>query len=316
MAAAKALSFPSTFRRNSFLRGLNLLVTLARLCSAPRYCRLNQTREVEAQATFSRVQWPTYAVDDIIERLNNDGGQLRRVCVGMITHPRAFDDTNTIIHRFHTETNRPVSALISPTAIRDPKRLVETRQAGADIATVAIDAATPELFDLYRGHGVRGPHSWELFWETVEEIGRIFGRGKAGVHLVVGLGETEQQMVAAIQRAYDLGAATHLFSFFPEAGTSMENHPQPSYGHYRRVHGSLPGEQKLGRYEQMTLTTRGGSSISASILPYRESIQFSSPFMTSGLATVGWPATGPLATKKRAGRSAIMLSSPRSRTSP
>lgn len=287
MAAAKALGyFPNTFRRNSFLRGLNLLVTYDQLCSARcAYCGLNRAREVEAPGrTFIRVQWPTYAVDDIIERLNNDGGQLRRVCVGMITHPRAFDDTNTIIHRFHTETNRPISALISPTAIRDPKRLVETRQAGADIATVAIDAATPELFDLYRGHGVRGPHSWELFWETVEEIGRIFGRGKAGVHLVVGLGETEQQMVAAIQRAYDLGAATHLFSFFPEAGTSMENHPQPSYGHYRRVQLARYLVNKgLGRYEQMAFDDQGrivDFGVDPAVL--EESIQFGEPFMTSG----------------------------------
>jgi len=234
----KTLGFyPNTFRRNSFLQGLNLLVTYEQPCSARcAYCGLNQARQVEGQErTFIRVEWPDYAVDEVIARLEDDDGQLRRVCVGMITHPRAFDDMNALIRRFRAQVSLPVSALISPTAIRDPRRLVETRDAGADIAAVAIDAATPELFDRYRGQGVRGPHRWELFRETLQEIGRIFGRGKAGVHLIVGLGETEQQMIATIQRAHDMGAETHLFSFFPEAGTAMEGHPQPSYGRYRRV---------------------------------------------------------------------------------
>ena len=192
MAAAKSLGyFPNTFRRDSYLRGLNLLVTYDELCTARcAYCGLNRARDTEDDGrTFIRVQWPTYAVSDIIERLRNDGGQLRRVCVGMITHPRAFDDMNAIIHRFRTETDRPVSALISPTAIRDPKRLIQTREAGADIATVAVDAATPGLFDLYRGKSVHGPHRWRPYWETVEACAQIFGPGKAGVHLVVGLGQ-------------------------------------------------------------------------------------------------------------------------------
>ncbi len=287
MAAAKTLGyFPNTFRRNSYLRGLNMLVTYDQRCAARcAYCGLNRAREVrDSERTFIRVSWPAYAVDDVIERLKNDGGQLRRVCVGMITHPRAFDDMNHIIRRFHTEVGRPVSALISPTAIRDPRRLVETREAGADMAAVAIDAATPELFDLYRGQGVRGPHHWELFWETLEEIGRIFGRGQAGVHLVAGLGETEQQMIAAIQRAHDLGAETHLFSFFPEAGTALESHPQPSYGHYRRVQlARYLVNKNLGRCEQMAFDDRGRVvHFGLDEVVLEESIQFGEPFMTSG----------------------------------
>lgn len=289
MAAAKTLGYyPNTFRRNSFLRGLNLLLTYEQRCIGRcAYCGLNDARQVkdtDPDRTFIRVRWPTFRVDDIIARLKEDGGQLQRVCVGMITHPRAFDDMNTLIHRFQTAAGRPVSALISPTAIRDPRRLIETRQAGADIATVAIDAATPELFARYRGQGVNGPHRWEMFWETLEEAIRIFGPGNAGVHLIVGLGETEQQMAQTIQRAHDLGAMTHLFSFFPESGTAMEAHPQPSYGQYRRVQLARYLINKgLGRYEQMAFDGQGRIvefGVSDRVL--EESICFGEPFMTSG----------------------------------
>lgn len=289
MAAAKTLGyFPNTFRRNSFLRGLNLLLTYDQRCTGRcAYCGLNSVRDVEVtdpERTFIRVRWPTYPVSDIIARTRDDGGQLKRVCVGMITHPRAFDDMNTVIHRFHTEVGRPISALISPTTIRDPGRLVATRQAGADMATVAIDAATPELFERTRGRGVGGPHRWEQFWEMLEGAVEIFGRGKAGVHLIVGLGETEKEMVEAIQRAYDLGAATHLFSFFPEEGTSLDGLGQPSYGQYRRVQlARYLVNRGLGRCEAMSFDAGGrivGYGVEDAVL--EECIRFGEPFMTSG----------------------------------
>ena len=39
------------------------------------------------------------------------------------------------------------------------------KKAGADRVGIAIDAATPELFDQLRGKGVGGPHRWDHYWE-------------------------------------------------------------------------------------------------------------------------------------------------------
>ena len=181
---------------------------------------------------------------------------------------------------------RPMSALIAPTLIRDLDRLAEIREAGADMIGVAIDAATPELFERYRGEGVKGPHRWEHYWDTLARSVQIMGRYKAGVHLIVGLGETEQEMIAAIQRAQDLGAHTHLFSFYPEAGSPMEDHPQPSYGHYRRVQLAryiINGEH--GRYEQMAFN-QDGQAIDFGV-ETEELIRWGEPFMTSGCPAPG-----------------------------
>ncbi|MFN3535205.1 MAG: radical SAM protein, partial [Desulfatiglandales bacterium] len=68
-----------------------------------------------------------------------------------------------------------------------------------------------------------------------EEAVRIMGPYKVGVHLIVGLGETEEQMIATIQRAHDMGAHTHLFSFFAEKGSLLEGVPQPQWPKYLRV---------------------------------------------------------------------------------
>lgn len=284
LAAAMALGFrPPRFRRDSFLTGLNLLTTYPDGCAARcAFCGLNGKRQVrEDRRTFIRVQWPTHRVDDVIHRLNEKGDRLRRVCVGMITHRRAFDDMNAIIRRFHDESDRPISALIAPTLIRPLARLSEIKEAGADMIGVAIDAATPELFETYRGRGVRGPHRWDHYWATVEESVHILGPFQVGVHLIVGLGETEQEMVAAIQRAEDMGADTHLFSFFPERGTMLASHPQPAYGQYRRVQlARYVINRGLSRMKAMSFNEAG--QIVDFGLATDDLIEYGEPFVTSG----------------------------------
>ena len=63
------------------------------------------------------------------------------------------------------ETRLPVSVLISPTLLRE--RPSALKDAGADKIGVALDLATPELFERYRGAG-SGPHHWRKYWEILE----------------------------------------------------------------------------------------------------------------------------------------------------
>jgi len=284
LAAAMALGYQAgQFRRNAIPTGLNLLLHYEDGCTGRcGYCGLNPRREVAPdKRTFIRVDWPILPVDDILERLQQEAGSLKRVCVGMITHRRAFDDMNDIIRLFAHKAGRPVSALLAPTLVKDLGRLAEVKAAGADRVGIALDAATPALFERWRGAGARGPHRWEHYWEAIAESTHIFGRGMVGAHLVVGLGETEREMAGVMQQLNDLGCVTHLFSFFPEAGTPMGHFPQPSYGHYRRAQlARYMIDEGHGRYEAMRFDDAGrvvdfGTETD-------ELVQFGLPFMTSG----------------------------------
>ena len=235
-AAAMTLKFfPGRFNRGEKLKALNLLVTYNDGCRARcGYCGLSKSRDPE-EKTFIRVDWPTVPLNDIIKRTKQHGKHLHRVCVSMITHPKAFEDMLTIMKTFKEETNLGISGLIAPTLIRTDEQINKIKEAGADKIGIAVDAVTPELFEQFRGNGVKGPHKWDHYWKTVERFVQTFGRGNVGVHLIVGLGETEKQMIQTIQKADDLGAKTHLFSFFPEEGSDMEQWSQPPYGQYRRI---------------------------------------------------------------------------------
>jgi len=228
---------PGRFLQDVRCTCLNLLLTYDSGCAAScSYCGLSRKRQVDdACQTFIRVKWPTYSLDEILERMQTRHHPFARVCVSMVTHARALEDTCTIIRRVKQDTSLPVSGLLAPTLLKGRRDLETIKEAGADRVGIAIDAATPELFDQHRGKGAGGPHRWEKFWNTIEEAVQVFGPYHVGVHLIVGLGETEQEMINISAKAHEMGALTHLFSFFPEAGSPMENQPQPPLGQYRRV---------------------------------------------------------------------------------
>ncbi len=229
-------------------RCLNLLLTYPEGCRANcAYCGLARHREAErnyADRNFIRVDWPAVPLDTVIDIVARDGAAspFHRMCISMITHPRSDADTLTVLKAWTARIDPatiPVSILSNPTTMTraDVARL---RDLGADIFTVALDAATPDIFDRTRGKGVQSPHSWEKYWEILMAARDIFGRQKFGAHIIIGMGETESQALELVQRLVDLGGHSHMFCFFPERGSLMDHLPATPRDQWRRV--------QLGRY--------------------------------------------------------------------
>jgi biotin synthase len=285
-AAAMTLKLqPGRFHRNAKLNALNLLLTYEDGCKAKcSYCGLSKSRVIEPEnKTFIRVDWPTYSLDELVKQTNEHGKHLQRVCVSMITHPKAFDDMCKVMKKFRDETGLAISGLISPTVIKDKETIEKIKASGADMVGIAVDAATPELFDEHRGKNVRGPHNWDHYWQVLEWSAAVFGSGNIGVHLIVGLGETEQEMIETIQRAQDIGANTHLFSFFPEDGSLLKDLGQPNYGHYRRVQlARYIINEDLGSYHNMKFNDHG--QVIDFGVDTKPIIEHGEAFMTSGCA--------------------------------
>ncbi len=237
LAAAMTLGFkPGLFHRNAELGCINLLLTYENGCAARcAYCGLSGERKgAYREKSFIRVAWPTYSLTEIIERISQRPDRIKRVCISMVTNRRAVEDTRFICEKLRNSFDVPVSLLISPTILTSAD-LRRFKDAGADKIGVAVDLAAPELFERYRGRSVNGPHRWETYWNCFRECIDIFGKGMAGTHLMVGMGETERQMCDAIRRTRDAGGYTHLFSYHPEAGCGIDGLKPPGMDHYRRV---------------------------------------------------------------------------------
>ena len=250
----------------SCTRCLNLLLTYPEGCRANcAYCGLARHRESErnyADRNFIRVDWPAVSMDEIVDRIAADvkGTPFHRMCISMITHPNSDEDTVTVLKKWTDRIDPdaiPISILSNPTTMTrdDVQRL---RDMGSDIFTVALDAATPELFDRTRGKGVQSPHTWKKYWDTLLEARDIFGPQKFGAHIIVGMGETEYEVMKVVQELVDLGGHSHMFCFFPEKGSLMDHLPATPRDQWRRVQLARYLVDYCGvRIEQMKFDDQG-----------------------------------------------------------
>ncbi len=243
-AAAITLGImPGRMHRCGCTRCLNLLLTYPEGCRANcAYCGLARHREAErdyADRNFIRVDWPAVPMEQVVDIVARDGEKspFHRMCISMITHPSSDADTVAVLEAWTARidpTAIPVSILSNPTTMEraDVQRL---RDLGADIFTVALDAATPAIFDRTRGKGVQSPHKWQKYWEILLDARDVFGPQKFGAHIIVGMGETEFEVLSLVQQLVDLGGHSHLFCFFPEQGSLMDHLPATPRDQWRRV---------------------------------------------------------------------------------
>jgi len=201
----------------------------------------------------------------------------------MITNGKCRAHTVEMIKRLAEETNVPVSVLISPTILKKTD-LQAMKDSGADKIGVAIDLATPELFDRFRGKGVSGPHRWEHYWQILEQSLEVFGHQHVGAHLMVGMGETEEEMVSLMDRLWQMGVLNHLFSFFAEDGSSLADRPHPDWPVYLRIQLARHLiEEGIAGHRDMSFDIRGRIVDFGTEPEQLEGIlKLGIPFMTTG----------------------------------
>lgn len=203
-------------------------------CSANcGFCPQARTSKGRADM-LSRVTWPPFPTRQVLSRIERDAetDAIKRVCIQALNYPTVFDDVLGLVGEIWSRVKVPISVSCQPLNREKMKMLAE---AGVDRISIALDAATEEIFDKIKGRLVGGTYVWERQLEALKEAVEIFGEGSITTHLIVGLGETEKEVVQMIQWCVDVGVYPGLFAFTPIPGTPLENSSQPSLSQYRRV---------------------------------------------------------------------------------
>jgi biotin synthase len=286
-ASAMALGLKAgRFYRGACNPCINLLLTYREGCCAScAYCGLARKRPgAYDEKSFIKVAWPSFPLKVLLNQMQERKAHIKRVCISMITNPRAVKDTVGVAEALNEGlVGIPISILISPTVIKQPD-LVRFKKVGVDMIGVAVDAATERLFAQYRGNGVKGPHRWSHYWDTLRAAVGVFGRRKVGTHLIVGLGETEQEMAAIFQCVHDLGSLLHLFSFFAESNSQLQEMASPPWASYLRLQlARYVIEEDLSRQEWFHFD--GNQEIAHFGLTeskLKELVTTGLPFLTSG----------------------------------
>lgn len=237
-ASALALRFRSgRFPRDVINGGINLLLNYDSGCRSDcSYCGLARTRPgAYADKSFIRVEWPLVSTDELVQRMMRHETELTRLCISMVTHGRAFADTCAITERIVAGVSTPLSILVAPPTL-NRSRLETFKTLGVDMIGIGLDAVTEDLFRRHRTDVPSGGGlSWDQYWGIVDAARDIFGAWKVNCHTLVGLGETDHDLVGTFISLRDRQILSYLFCFNAEPDSRLGDQPKSPIARWRRA---------------------------------------------------------------------------------
>lgn len=236
-ASAMALRLQSgRFSREFEFGGINILLNYETGClSDCGYCGLARTRPGDYEdKSFIRVDWPLFETDHLIERMARYEEKLTRLCISMVTHGSAYQDTAEITERIVQKIKTPLSLLIAPPTL-NRKKLQHLKDLGADMIGVGLDAVSEKVFYDTRTNVPKGGLRWTNYWDIINYSREIYGPWKVNIHTVVGLGETDKDLVDLFYELRQKQILAYLFCFNPEPDSRMGHIPKSSITRWRRI---------------------------------------------------------------------------------
>ncbi|MFX0103321.1 MAG: radical SAM protein [Candidatus Hodarchaeota archaeon] len=219
--------------------------TIHLLQYSPDGCKANcgfcpQARDsITDKKMLSRVSWPAYEWEDVKKRLHSayEKKLFRRICLQTVIYPYFVEDMLQVLKEITIVQDIPISVAITPVST---EILEKMKDAGVDRVGIALDGPTKEIFSNVKGKGAKGPFNWEGHWKALLRALEVFGKGLVSTHLIVGLGETERDILKIIQKLHDLSITVGLFAFTPIKNTALARREKPEVEHFRRI--------QLGRF--------------------------------------------------------------------
>ena len=236
-ASAMALRLQSgRFARDFEFGGINLLLNYDNGClSDCAYCGLARTRPGDYEdKSFIRVDWPLFETDLVIDRMAKYEDKLTRLCISMVTHGSAFKDTYEMTEKIRQKVKAPLSLLVAPPTL-NRERLLALKELGTDMIGVGLDAVTEGVFFDRRTNVPNGGLKWKNYWDIINYSREIYGPWKVNIHTVVGLGETDLDLVDMFYDLKEKQILAYLFCFNPEPDSRMANFSKSTIKRWRRI---------------------------------------------------------------------------------
>jgi biotin synthase len=236
-----------------------------------------------SEGMLSRVNWPVFPFKEFLTKLKymRSSQKFERICIQTLNYPNNMKDLIQIITQIRNSTHIPISVAIPPIS---QEYLKELKLIGVERVGIALDGTTPEVFDNIKGIGVNGPYKWNNHINTLMEALKIYSEGFVSTHLIIGLGEKEQDVIERIEELHNLKILISLFAFTPIKGTLLETNNQPSLLTFRKLQLGRYLIVEKGKYlEDFTFNMKGSIiNINISKQDLRDIIDNTKAFFTSG----------------------------------
>ncbi|MEA4901589.1 hypothetical protein [Desulfitobacterium sp.] len=187
-----------TVLKNSEVSRLSLLIHSEIKCTIGcRYCSIS----IEDTKPFS--------LREVFAFLKKSRGEIREIHIITLIYNNAFKDLCSCIEQLRTGTHLPIIVSINPWLVTHNEELKILKSIGINQVSFSLIASTRNIETSIRPDQDSVPW-WDICWKVASSATPIFGYGNVILDLGLGIGETEQQALAAIQKAKALGVLVSI----------------------------------------------------------------------------------------------------------
>lgn len=170
---------------------------------------------------LSRVTWPPFPVKEVVKKIKS--GEFNRLCIQTVNNKDSKKAIKNLLKEISTFL--PVSVCINTYS---EKFIEEMFQLGVDRIGLPIDAVNPEIYRSLRGGS---------FFKKLDFILRMGKKysGRITTHIIVGLGESDFEILNLYEKFVKNKISVGLFAFTPVRGTKLQNMSPPDISRYRKI---------------------------------------------------------------------------------
>ena len=209
------------------------------------YCAQAKT-SFAPESMLSRVIWPEFKMGEIVSSVERSCG-VKRICLQVVSSNLAKQEAFEFLSRVKN-FGIPISASVRIFSLKEANEWFER---GVERLGVATDVVNEDNYPKYRGG------NFQKHMSLLETLAKKFPH-KITTHAIVGLGESEEEMIEFIGRMHELGISVGLFAFTPIKGTKLESHSKPNMESYRRIQVARYAlERNLTNLEDFEFSEKG-----------------------------------------------------------
>ncbi len=223
---------------------------------------------------LSRIIWPEFDFVKVLELLNSKPQPFKRICLQTGYNPENEPILESMAEKLIASKIK-TSMTLSP---GQPEFAQKMLNKGLDHVGVGLDCASPETYKLHK------KRVWEKDWPALKALMNKMP-DKIEVHLIYGLGDSEETFAQRLLEIYDYSGKVSMFAFTPVNGGSA-----PDFSSYRRLQ-ALRFILETGQKQKIKLTFKDGRIKSFGVLPLelKALIQNGVAFRTSGCGDCNRP---------------------------
>ena len=170
---------------------------------------------------LSRVIWPPFPISNVMDRVKD--GNFKRLCIQTVNNKIS----NKIVENILKEISNyiPVSVCINTYS---EKLIDKLFLLGAERIGLPIDVVNPKLHKFLRGGN---------FFKKLQFILKMGEKhkGKITTHIIVGLGESDREILSLYEIFTKNSIKVALFAFTPVRGTELQDLNPPDILRYRKI---------------------------------------------------------------------------------